>query len=69
VQVLSAEGRLSVVILSCLPFGIMLYIAVVNPDYIKPLFTTTPGLAMLIFGGVLMGLGIFVMSRMIKIDV
>jgi tight adherence protein B len=69
VQVLSAEGRLSVVILSCLPFGIMLYIAVVNPDYIKPLFTTTPGLVLTIGGGIFMALGIFIMTRMIKIDV
>ena len=69
VNVLSAEGRISVAILSCLPIGIMLYIAVVNADYIKPLFTTAPGLIMLIGGAVWMGLGIFIMTRMIKIDV
>ena len=69
VNVLSAEGRLSVAILSCLPFGILLYISVVNPDYIEPLFTTVPGLVMLIGGGLWMALGIFVMTRMVKIDV
>jgi tight adherence protein B len=69
VNVLSAEGRISVAILACLPFGIMLYIAVVNGDYIKPLFTTGIGLALLIGGGLWMGLGIFIMTRMIKIDV
>ena len=66
---LSAEGRISVAILSCLPFGIMLYIAVVNADYIKPLFTTSVCLILLIGGGLWMGLGIFIMSRMVKIDV
>jgi tight adherence protein B len=69
VNVLSAEGRLSVAILSCLPFGILLYISVVNPDYIEPLFTTVPGLVLLVGGGLWMALGIFVMSRMVKIDV
>ena len=69
VNVLSAEGRISVAILACLPFGIMLYIAVVNGDYIKPLFTTPIGLALLIGGGLWMGLGIFIMTRMVKIDV
>jgi tight adherence protein B len=69
VQVLSAEGRLSVWILSVLPFGIMLYISIVNPDYIEPLFTTLFGKVLLVTGGLWMGLGIFVMSRMVKIDV
>lgn len=69
VKVLSAEGRLSVWILSALPFLLFLYIAIVNPEYVKPLFTTTPGLVMLIGGGTLMGMGIWVMSRVVKIDV
>jgi len=69
VRVLSAEGRISVTILSILPFLIAVYIAIVNPDYIGPLFTTTAGRIMLVAGGSLMGLGIVVMSRMVKIDV
>ncbi len=69
VRVLSAEGRISVAILAILPFAIAVYIAIVNPDYISVLFTRTAGLVMLVAGGLLMGLGIFVMSRMVKIDV
>jgi tight adherence protein B len=69
VNVLSAEGRLSVAILSVLPFGIMLYISIVNAEYIEPLFTTTPGIILLITGASLMGLGIWIMTRIIKIDV
>jgi len=68
VQVLSAEGRLSVWILSVLPFGIMLYISIVNPDYIEPLFTTMFGKILLVTGAMWMALGIFVMSRMVRID-
>ncbi|MGZ5352208.1 MAG: type II secretion system F family protein [Actinomycetota bacterium] len=69
VSVLSAEGRLSVGVLSAIPFGLFAYISVVNPGYLQPLFTTTPGLIMLIGGGLFVGTGIFVMTRMIKIDV
>ncbi len=69
VQVLSAEGRISVGILSAIPFFLLIYIAIVNPDYIKPLFTTTPGLILVVGGGLCMGLGIYIMTRMIKIDV
>jgi tight adherence protein B len=69
VQVLSAEGRLSVVILSGIPFFLFLYISIVNPEYISPLFTTTPGLILLVGGGFFLGLGIYIMTRIIKIDV
>jgi tight adherence protein B len=69
VQVLSADGRLSVGILTALPFGMVLYISVVNPEYIKPMFTTAPGLALLVAGGVLLAIGVVVMRRIIKIDV
>ncbi len=48
VQVLSAEGRISVAILAGLPFVIALYISIVQPEYIAPLFTTTAGIIMLV---------------------
>jgi tight adherence protein B len=69
VKVLSAEGRLSVAILASLPFGILLYLTIVNPEYVRPLFTTTAGLVLLVVAGTLMGLGIWVMTRIVKIDV
>jgi tight adherence protein B len=69
VNVLSAEGRLSVGILAVLPFGILLYISIVNGDYIRPLFTTAPGLILLAAGAAMMALGIWVMTRIVKIDV
>jgi tight adherence protein B len=69
IQVLSAEGRLSVAILSALPFLILIYISIVNPDYVRPLFTTGVGIILLVAAGSMMAAGIFVMSRMVKIDV
>lgn len=69
VRVLSAEGRLSIAILSALPFGIFLYLSLMNPEYVAPLFTTMMGRILLLVGGGLMGLGIFVMTRIVRIDV
>jgi len=69
VRVLSAEGRISVAILSAIPFGLLLYMAVVNPEYVGLLFNRTIGIALLTVGGILIAIGIFIMSRMVKIDV
>jgi tight adherence protein B len=69
VKVLSAEGRISIGILAALPFGIFFYLVLVNPDYVGLLFTTTIGRILLIAGATLMGLGIFVMTRIVRIDV
>ncbi len=69
VKVLSAEGRLSVKILVALPFLMTLYIAKVNPGYIRLLWTTRPGLLMLGMAVVLMSIGIFWSRKVVKIDV
>jgi tight adherence protein B len=69
VRVLSAEGRISIGILSALPFGIFFYLMLVNPEYIGLLFTTNMGRIMLLAGGALMAAGIFVMTRIVRIDV
>jgi tight adherence protein B len=69
VRVLSAEGTISVAILASIPFVIMLYLGIVNREYISLLFTRTVGLAMLAFAAILMTLGIWIMTRIVKIDV
>jgi tight adherence protein B len=69
IRVLSAEGRISVAILAGLPFVIALYLAIVRPEYIGLLFTTTVGNVMVVFAVLLMTLGVWIMSRMVKIDV
>ena len=69
VRVLSAEGRISVAILAAIPFILLLYLAIVRPEYVGLLFTRTGGLMMLAAGGALLGLGIWTMLRIVKIDV
>jgi tight adherence protein B len=69
VKVLSAEGRWSIGILTALPFGLFAYLAIVNPEYVGPLFSHVLGRIMLLAGGTLMTAGIFVMRRIVRIDV
>jgi tight adherence protein B len=69
IKVLSAEGRLSAIILVALPFLLAGYISVVNPGYLKPLFQETIGRIMIGMGMVLMTIGIVWMRKIIKIDV
>jgi tight adherence protein B len=69
VRVLSAEGRISIGILAVLPFGIFFYLMLVNPEYVSILFTHPFGRILLLAGGALMAAGIYVMTRIVKIDV
>ncbi|WP_267896170.1 type II secretion system F family protein [Intrasporangium calvum] len=69
VRALSAEGRLSAYILIALPIVMLLYMMVVNHDYISLLWTTGVGILMVVFGVILMLIGIVWMRRVVKIEV
>jgi tight adherence protein B len=69
VRVLSAEGRISVVVLTVLPILIGAYLMVVNPEYLRTLTTTTPGIVISVSAGVLMALGYFWMRRIVRLNV
>jgi tight adherence protein B len=69
VKTLSAEGRISVAILAAIPFLMLLYLSIVNPTYLSPLFTTIAGKVMLVIGGSLIAAGIWLMTKIVKIDV
>jgi len=66
---LSAEGRMSAYILIALPVGLFLYMLVVNKAYIELLWTTTIGMGMSAGGLISLGIGVFWMSKMVKVDV
>jgi tight adherence protein B len=69
ISALSAEGRLSAIILIALPFLILGFLLLTNPAYLAPLFTSLVGWFMLGLVAVLMIIGIFWIRRMIAIDV
>ncbi len=69
IKVLSAEGRLSAVILTALPFVLVGYLSVVNPEYLGSLTEVTIGKIAIVVALVLMGIGVVWMRKIIKIDV
>jgi tight adherence protein B len=69
VSSLSAEGRLSGAILGALPLVFAIYLILVRPEYIAPLFNTPMGLFLLVVGGVLLLVGAFWMTKVIKVEV
>jgi tight adherence protein B len=69
IKVLSAEGRISALILMSLPFGMALALHLINPKYLTPLFTDPMGQTMVTVAVTMMILGGIVMKRMIAIKV
>lgn len=69
VRVLSAEGRLSAIVLFALPIGIGAFLYKGNPEYISLLFTDPIGQSMATVGALLMIVGALVTNRMVAIKV
>ncbi len=69
VRVHTAQGRLTMVLLMALPPTIVVIMLILNPGFIRPLFTDPIGHA-LIFGGItLQTIGYFLIRRIIRIQV
>jgi tight adherence protein B len=69
ISAVSQEAKSSAMIIGALPFVIIGGLSFVSPGYLAPLWETSIG-NMLVIGCLFwMGLGTFVMSRMIKLDI
>jgi tight adherence protein B len=69
VNALAAEGKLSAYVLGGLPPAFLMYLLVANHDYVWVLFTRPLGIAMLVGGAMILSVGVFWMSRVIKVEV
>ena len=69
IDVLTAEGRLSMYILAGLPIGVAIYMSWVNPEYIGLLFNNGLGLLMTGVAACLLAVGMVWMRKVVKIDV
>ncbi len=65
---LTAEGRLSAIILLVMPFAEGLLMYILNPQYMSALTTTTTGLAMMGLGLIMMALGALWLRSIVNID-
>lgn len=67
-RALTAEGKLSGLVLGILPIATGLLVSMLNPDYMRPLFTTTIGQSFLAFALVMwLGGGLW-LRHMAKVD-
>lgn len=69
VRTLTAQSKLSAVIISFLPVGIALVLSIMNPTYIGQLFDNLIGLIMVGAAVVMMLIGIFILSKLVKLEV
>jgi Flp pilus assembly protein TadB len=69
VRALSAEGRLSAIILIALPILVGTWFFYSDPNYMRLLYTTVPGLIMFVSAGVFVVLGALWMRKLINIEV
>ena len=69
VRVHTAQGRLTMVLLMALPPTIVLIMSILNPGFIRPLFTDPIGHALIVGGITLQTLGYFFIRRIIRIQV
>jgi tight adherence protein B len=69
VNALTAEGKVSAIVLGILPVGLGLFIYTANPGYMDPLFEETVG-KILLFGSIILAfLGFWWMKKTIEVDV
>ncbi|MFG1926777.1 type II secretion system F family protein [Cryptosporangium sp. NPDC048952] len=69
VRALSAEGRLSGNLLLALPLGVGGFMFLIRREYVRPLYTTTVGFAILASAALLMVVGAVWIRKLVKVEV
>lgn len=69
IRALTAEGRLSAIVLGLLPFLMFAFLYSSNREYLQPLLDETLGQVALGFGVLLIAAGIFWLKKIVDIDV
>jgi tight adherence protein B len=69
VAALAAEGKLSAMVLGGLPPGFLLYLLLANHQYVIVLFQRPLGILMLCGAAFWLSVGVFWMSRLVKVEI
>lgn len=69
VKALTAEGRISAIVLGILPFGLGVAMYVINPEYIKTLFNKSIGQVLMGIAFTLMLGGFWWMKKTVEVDI
>lgn len=68
-RVMTAQGRLSGIVLAVLPFAVAGFLFVFNPSYFRPMLEQSMGRYMLVYALISMILGHLVIQRIVRIKV
>ena len=68
VKVLTAQGKFSSVVVALVPVGIFLFLVLVNPSHLDPLFHETLGQFASVMAVLMLGLGFFVIRKIVSIE-
>jgi tight adherence protein B len=69
IRVMTSQQRMTGYVLGALPLLVAGILVLIARDYMTPLVTTTPGLAMLVIAGIWELMGVFLMRRILAIEV
>lgn len=69
INALTAQGRTAGLIVGMVPFGTAGMMYVIDPDFIRPLFTTIPGFFIILVVLALVAAGLYIINRMVQIKV
>ena len=69
VKTLTAQGRMSRWVLTAVPVLLLLFTTAVNPDYVRPMYTTPAGQTLLVVAAVMVVMGSLVIKRIVDIKV
>jgi len=69
VKVLTAQGRLSAYIVGFLPFILMFILNLIDPEFMKPFFTSVVGYLMISIVIILVVVGFVVINKIVQIEV
>ena len=69
IQTFTAQGRLTGLILFCLPASIGVFMYIMTPDYFKPMMTSEAGRAALWFAGFMQLMGALIIRKIVNIKV
>lgn len=68
IKILTAQGRLSGLIIGMLPIALAVALMAINPDYMGLLFEDPRGIYLLVAAGLMMVIGFIMIRKIIKID-
>lgn len=69
IRVLTAQGRLSATVLTCLPFALAAFLLILNPGYFIPMLTTRTGNYLLAYALFSLLIGHFTIRRIVNLRV